>query len=66
MAHGQCFNPQIPNEMICFPGSSAEWVDSTGVDVHEFLINVLRTCARDRTILLKIEHDMTSFVNDKS
>lgn len=46
-------------------GSSAEWVDSTGVDVHEFLIHVLRTCARDRAILLKIEHDMTSFVNDK-
>nr|XP_039266505.1 uncharacterized protein LOC120341952 isoform X2 [Styela clava] len=45
--------------------SSIECVDSTGVDVHEFLITTLRNSTRDRAILLKIEHDMIDFVNDK-
>nr|CAB3262716.1 uncharacterized protein LOC100182234 [Phallusia mammillata] len=45
--------------------SSTECLDSMGVDVHEFLVKALQSNPRDRSILLKLEHDMVKFVNNK-
>uniref|UniRef100_H2YXX1 R3H domain-containing protein n=1 Tax=Ciona savignyi TaxID=51511 RepID=H2YXX1_CIOSA len=44
--------------------SSTECLDSMGVDVHEFLVKALQGNSRDRSILLKLEHDMMQFVNN--
>uniref|UniRef100_H2XMJ2 R3H domain-containing protein n=1 Tax=Ciona intestinalis TaxID=7719 RepID=H2XMJ2_CIOIN len=35
-----------------------------GVDVHEFLVKALQGNSRDRSILLKLEHDMVQFVSN--
>ncbi|XP_078495549.1 uncharacterized protein LOC100182234 isoform X1 [Ciona intestinalis] len=44
--------------------SSTECLDSMGVDVHEFLVKALQGNSRDRSILLKLEHDMVQFVSN--
>uniref|UniRef100_S4REU2 R3H domain containing 1 n=1 Tax=Petromyzon marinus TaxID=7757 RepID=S4REU2_PETMA len=44
--------------------SSQDYTDSTGVDVHEFLVNTLRNNPRDRMMLLKMEQELTDFVQD--
>uniref|UniRef100_A0A8C5NGJ1 R3H domain-containing protein 2 n=1 Tax=Gouania willdenowi TaxID=441366 RepID=A0A8C5NGJ1_GOUWI len=44
--------------------SSQEYTDSTGIDVHEFLVNTLKNNPRDRMMLLKLEQDILDFIND--
>ncbi|XP_057624300.1 cAMP-regulated phosphoprotein 21 isoform X5 [Chionomys nivalis] len=45
---------------------SQEYTDSTGIDVHEFLINTLKNNSRDRMILLKMEQEMIDFIGDSN
>lgn len=44
--------------------SSQEYTDSTGIDLHEFLVNTLKNNPRDRMMLLKLEQDILEFIND--
>ncbi|XP_045078752.1 R3H domain-containing protein 2-like isoform X4 [Coregonus clupeaformis] len=44
--------------------SSQEYTDSTGIDVHDFLVNTLKNNPRDRMMLLKLEQDILEFIND--
>ncbi|OCT92856.1 hypothetical protein XELAEV_18015922mg [Xenopus laevis] len=46
--------------------SSQEYTDSTGIDVHEFLVNTLKNNPRDRMMLLKLEQEILEFINDNS
>ncbi|XP_016097255.1 R3H domain-containing protein 2-like, partial [Sinocyclocheilus grahami] len=48
------------------PDSSQEYTDSTGIDVHEFLVNTLKNNPRDRMMLLKLEQDILDFINDEN
>ncbi|XP_036050088.1 cAMP-regulated phosphoprotein 21 isoform X6 [Onychomys torridus] len=45
---------------------SQEYTDSTGIDLHEFLINTLKNNTRDRMILLKMEQEMIDFIGDSN
>ncbi|XP_048385495.1 cAMP-regulated phosphoprotein 21-like isoform X6 [Stegostoma tigrinum] len=45
---------------------SQEYTDSTGIDLHEFLINTLKNNPRDRMMLLKMEQELIDFINDNS
>ncbi|XP_038177321.1 cAMP-regulated phosphoprotein 21 isoform X3 [Arvicola amphibius] len=45
---------------------SQEYTDSTGIDLHEFLINTLKNNSRDRMILLKMEQEMIDFIGDSN
>ncbi|XP_069472651.1 R3H domain-containing protein 1 isoform X8 [Ambystoma mexicanum] len=42
--------------------SSQEYTDSTGIDLHEFLVNALKTNLRDRMMLLKLEQEILDFI----
>ncbi|XP_038870573.1 R3H domain-containing protein 1-like isoform X5 [Salvelinus namaycush] len=44
--------------------SSQEYTDSTGIDVHEFLVNTLKNNPRDRMMLLKLEQDILDFISN--
>uniref|UniRef100_A0A7N8XVL3 R3H domain containing 1 n=1 Tax=Mastacembelus armatus TaxID=205130 RepID=A0A7N8XVL3_9TELE len=47
--------------------SSQDYTDSTGIDLHEFLVNTLKGNPRDRIMLLKLEQDILDFIsNNKS
>ncbi|XP_047669652.1 R3H domain-containing protein 2 isoform X6 [Tachysurus fulvidraco] len=54
---------KTPHKMLS-RDSSQEYTDSTGIDVHEFLVNTLRNNPRDRMMLLKLEQDILEFIND--
>ncbi|NXQ25446.1 ARP21 protein, partial [Alaudala cheleensis] len=43
-----------------------EYTDSTGIDLHEFLINTLKNNPRDRMILLKMEQEIIDFISDNN
>ncbi|CAH2305387.1 R3H domain-containing 1 isoform X7 [Pelobates cultripes] len=43
--------------------SSQEYTDSTGIDLHEFLVNTLKSNPRDRMMLLKLEQDLLDFIS---
>ncbi|XP_064203220.1 cAMP-regulated phosphoprotein 21 isoform X3 [Anguilla rostrata] len=43
---------------------SQEYTDSTGIDLHEFLVNTLQNNPRDRMMLLKLEQEIISFIAD--
>ncbi|XP_062986126.1 cAMP-regulated phosphoprotein 21 isoform X4 [Elgaria multicarinata webbii] len=45
---------------------SQEYTDSTGIDLHEFLVNTLKNNPRDRMILLKMEQEIIDFISDNS
>ncbi|XP_054338492.1 cAMP-regulated phosphoprotein 21 isoform X5 [Pongo pygmaeus] len=45
---------------------SQEYTDSTGIDLHEFLINTLKNNSRDRMILLKMEQEIIDFIADNN
>ncbi|XP_058686261.1 cAMP-regulated phosphoprotein 21 isoform X16 [Poecile atricapillus] len=45
---------------------SQEYTDSTGIDLHEFLINTLKNNPRDRMILLKMEQEIIDFISDNN
>ncbi|XP_076967269.1 R3H domain-containing protein 2 isoform X25 [Tamandua tetradactyla] len=46
--------------------SSQEYTDSTGIDLHEFLVNTLKKNPRDRMMLLKLEQEILEFINDNN
>ncbi|KAK7898956.1 hypothetical protein WMY93_019809 [Mugilogobius chulae] len=48
---------KTPRKMLS-RDSSQEYTDSTGIDVHEFLVNTLKNNPRDRMMLLKLEQDI--------
>ncbi|CAB1328594.1 unnamed protein product [Coregonus sp. 'balchen'] len=41
-----------------------EYTDSTGIDIHEFLVNTLKNNPRDRMMLLKLEQDILDFISN--
>ncbi|KAG7457831.1 hypothetical protein MATL_G00231470 [Megalops atlanticus] len=43
---------------------SQEYTDSTGIDLHEFLVNTLQNNPRDRMMLLKLEQEIITFIAD--
>uniref|UniRef100_UPI00398ED079 cAMP-regulated phosphoprotein 21-like isoform X6 n=1 Tax=Pristiophorus japonicus TaxID=55135 RepID=UPI00398ED079 len=45
---------------------SQEYTDSTGIDLHEFLINTLKNNPRDRMMLLKMEQELIDFISDNN
>ncbi|XP_074543484.1 cAMP-regulated phosphoprotein 21 isoform X1 [Halichoeres trimaculatus] len=45
---------------------SVEYTDSTGVDLHQFIIDTLNSNPRDRMMLLKLEQDMIDFITSSS
>ncbi|XP_061860434.1 R3H domain-containing protein 1 isoform X9 [Colius striatus] len=44
--------------------SSQEYTDSTGIDLHEFLVNTLKNNPRDRLTLLKLEQEILDFIGN--
>ncbi|NXP71729.1 R3HD1 protein, partial [Ramphastos sulfuratus] len=44
--------------------SSQEYTDSTGIDLHEFLVNTLQNNPRDRMMLLKLEQEILDFIGN--
>ncbi|XP_041119815.1 R3H domain-containing protein 1-like isoform X10 [Polyodon spathula] len=54
---------KIPRKMLS-RDSSQEYTDSTGIDLHEFLVNTLKNNARDRMMLLKLEQDIVDFISN--
>ncbi|KAM3858461.1 cAMP-regulated phosphoprotein 21 [Diretmus argenteus] len=42
--------------------SSVEYTDSTGIDLHQFIVDTLNSNPRDRMALLKLEQDMIDFI----
>ncbi|MFT7819205.1 cAMP-regulated phosphoprotein 21, partial [Arapaima gigas] len=45
---------------------SQEYTDSTGIDLHDFLVNTLQKNPRDRIMLLKLEQEMMDFIADNN
>ncbi|XP_031661330.1 R3H domain-containing protein 1 isoform X23 [Oncorhynchus kisutch] len=54
---------RMPRKMLS-RDSSQEYTDSTGIDVHEFLVNTLKNNPRDRMMLLKLEQDILDFISN--
>ncbi|XP_040910045.1 cAMP-regulated phosphoprotein 21 isoform X2 [Toxotes jaculatrix] len=46
--------------------SSVEYTDSTGIDLHQFIVDTLNSNPRDRMMLLKLEQDMIDFIPSNS
>ncbi|XP_018553050.1 cAMP-regulated phosphoprotein 21 isoform X3 [Lates calcarifer] len=46
--------------------SSVEYTDSTGIDLHQFIIDTLNSNPRDRMMLIKLEQDMIDFITSNS
>ncbi|XP_037330134.2 cAMP-regulated phosphoprotein 21 isoform X1 [Pungitius pungitius] len=46
--------------------SSVEYTDSTGIDLHQFIVDTLNSNPRDRMMLLKLEQDMMDFISSNS
>lgn len=45
-----------------FLESSVEYKDSTGIDLHEFIVSTLNGHPRERLMLLTLEQDMLDFL----
>ncbi|XP_066225538.1 R3H domain-containing protein 2 isoform X28 [Saccopteryx leptura] len=56
---------KVPRKMLS-RDSSQEYTDSTGIDLHEFLVNTLKKNPRDRMMLLKLEQEILEFINDNN
>ncbi|XP_016305038.1 R3H domain-containing protein 1-like isoform X3 [Sinocyclocheilus anshuiensis] len=54
---------KIPRKMLS-RDSSQEYKDSTGIDLHGFLVNTLKNNPRDRMMLLKLEQDILDFISN--
>uniref|UniRef100_A0A803XTH0 R3H domain containing 2 n=1 Tax=Meleagris gallopavo TaxID=9103 RepID=A0A803XTH0_MELGA len=54
---------KAPRKMLS-RDSSQEYTDSTGIDLHEFLVNTLKKNPRDRMMLLKLEQEILEFISD--
>ncbi|XP_068805331.1 R3H domain-containing protein 1 isoform X22 [Struthio camelus] len=56
-------NDKLPRKMLS-RDSSQEYTDSTGIDLHEFLVNTLKNNPRDRMMLLKLEQEILDFIGN--
>ncbi|NXL81776.1 R3HD2 protein, partial [Leptocoma aspasia] len=56
---------KTPRKMLS-RDSSQEYTDSTGIDLHEFLVNTLKKNPRDRMMLLKLEQEILEFISDNN
>ncbi|XP_053148368.1 R3H domain-containing protein 2 isoform X3 [Hemicordylus capensis] len=56
---------RAPKKMLS-RDSSQEYTDSTGIDLHEFLVNTLKKNPRDRMMLLKLEQEILEFISDNN
>ncbi|KAL1267287.1 hypothetical protein QQF64_032650, partial [Cirrhinus molitorella] len=54
---------KMPRKMLS-RDSSQEYKDSTGIDLHGFLVNTLKNNPRDRMMLLKLEQDILDFISN--
>ncbi|XP_017166087.1 R3H domain-containing protein 1-like isoform X8 [Poecilia reticulata] len=54
---------KAPRKMLS-RDSSQDYTDSTGIDLHEFLVNTLKSNPRDRIMLLKLEQDILDFISN--
>ncbi|XP_068165321.1 R3H domain-containing protein 1 isoform X2 [Antennarius striatus] len=54
---------KTPRKMLS-RDSSQDYTDSTGIDLHEFLVNTLKGNPRDRVMLLKLEQDILDFISN--
>ncbi|KAL7369689.1 hypothetical protein ABVT39_005527 [Epinephelus coioides] len=54
---------KTPKKMLS-RDSSQDYTDSTGIDLHEFLVNTLKGNPRDRIMLLKLEQDILDFISN--
>ncbi|XP_028320771.1 R3H domain-containing protein 1-like isoform X2 [Gouania willdenowi] len=54
---------KMPRKMLS-RDSSQDYTDSTGIDLHEFLVNTLQGNPRDRIMLLKLEQDILDFISN--
>ncbi|XP_042368836.1 R3H domain-containing protein 1 isoform X3 [Plectropomus leopardus] len=54
---------KTPRKMLS-RDSSQDYTDSTGIDLHEFLVNTLKGNPRDRIMLLKLEQDILDFISN--
>ncbi|XP_072455334.1 cAMP-regulated phosphoprotein 21 isoform X3 [Notamacropus eugenii] len=54
-----------PRPRMLSKDCSQEYTDSTGIDLHEFLITTLKNNPRDRMILLKMEQEILDFISDE-
>ncbi|KAM8841649.1 cAMP-regulated phosphoprotein 21 isoform 3-T4 [Spinachia spinachia] len=59
-------NSTDPKKKSLSKESSVEYTDSTGIDLHQFIIDTLNSNPRDRMMLLKLEQDMMDFITSKS
>uniref|UniRef100_A0A3Q3G0F0 R3H domain-containing protein n=1 Tax=Kryptolebias marmoratus TaxID=37003 RepID=A0A3Q3G0F0_KRYMA len=50
--------------LLLWSDSSQDYTDSTGIDLHEFLVNTLKGNPRDRIMLLKLEQDILDFISN--
>jgi len=46
------------------PEGEAQYTDSTGIDLTQFIINTLNKNIKDRVLMLKLEQEMTNLVKD--
>ncbi|NXG41412.1 R3HD2 protein, partial [Psilopogon haemacephalus] len=57
---------KAPRKMLS-RDSSQEYTDSTGIDLHEFLVSTLKkNPRRDRMMLLKLEQEILEFISDNN
>ncbi|XP_051879696.1 LOW QUALITY PROTEIN: cAMP-regulated phosphoprotein 21 [Pristis pectinata] len=59
-------NSEKPKIKMLSKDCSQEYTDSTGIDLHEFLINTLKNNPRDRMMLLKMEQELIDFISDNN
>lgn len=48
--------------LVSLSESSVEYTDSTGIDLHQFIVDTLNSNPRDRMMLLKLEQDMIDYI----
>ncbi|CAN9503966.1 unnamed protein product [Ophioblennius macclurei] len=58
-------DPKKPSSSLS-KESSVEYTDSTGIDLHQFIVDTLNSNPRDRMMLLKLEQDMIDFITSNS
>ncbi|XP_043549962.1 R3H domain-containing protein 1-like [Chiloscyllium plagiosum] len=58
--------PDKINKKMLSRDSSQEYTDSTGIDLHEFLVNTLKNNPRDRMMLLKLEQEILDFISNNN
>ena len=56
---------KVPRKMLS-RDSSQEHTDSTGIELHEFLVNTLKKNPRDRMLRLKLEQEILDFIGDNN